>query len=196
MVASTTETVVAALADNPDLANLQSDLVKATAEIQVTVDPEQGHHRRPHRGAGRERGPDRPRPDHGHPADHRGRQARRPHRPGRSRDGHLGRQPQDAPGRHGRQGPARRRRDGRAGRRPGQHHAHRPGAGLVHHRRDHQRRHGRRVPRGDRGDRQPQGVGRDPGRGHRHAGRRHAPSRPRPSVGCSPRWPSPSCSST
>ena len=39
LVASTTETVVAALSDNPDLANLQSDLVKATAEIQVTVDP-------------------------------------------------------------------------------------------------------------------------------------------------------------
>ena len=39
LVASTTETVVGALKDNPDLANLQSDLVKATAEIQVTVDP-------------------------------------------------------------------------------------------------------------------------------------------------------------
>jgi hydrophobic/amphiphilic exporter-1 (mainly G- bacteria), HAE1 family len=39
LVASTTETVVTALADNPDLANLTSDLVQATAEIQVTVDP-------------------------------------------------------------------------------------------------------------------------------------------------------------
>jgi HAE1 family hydrophobic/amphiphilic exporter-1 len=39
LVASTTETVVDALSGNPDLANLRSDLVKATAEIQVTVDP-------------------------------------------------------------------------------------------------------------------------------------------------------------
>ncbi len=39
LVESATETVVAALADQPDLANLTSDLVKATAEIQVTVDP-------------------------------------------------------------------------------------------------------------------------------------------------------------
>lgn len=40
LVESTTEQVVAALADNPDLANLQSDLVKAAPEIQVRVDPE------------------------------------------------------------------------------------------------------------------------------------------------------------
>ena len=39
LVESTTATVVEALEGNPDLANLQSDLVKATAEIQVTVDP-------------------------------------------------------------------------------------------------------------------------------------------------------------
>ena len=39
LVESTSATIVDALADNPDLANLQSDLVKATAEIQVTVDP-------------------------------------------------------------------------------------------------------------------------------------------------------------
>jgi hydrophobic/amphiphilic exporter-1 (mainly G- bacteria), HAE1 family len=38
-VATTTDAVLAGLADNPDLANLQSDLVKATAEIQITVDP-------------------------------------------------------------------------------------------------------------------------------------------------------------
>ena len=40
LVASTTESVVAALADQTDLANLKSDLVKATPEIQVTVDPD------------------------------------------------------------------------------------------------------------------------------------------------------------
>ena len=39
LVASTAKTVVDALAANPDLANLTSDLVQATAEIQVTVDP-------------------------------------------------------------------------------------------------------------------------------------------------------------
>jgi hydrophobic/amphiphilic exporter-1 (mainly G- bacteria), HAE1 family len=39
LVASTTAAVVDALAGNPDLANLQSDLVTATPEIQVTVDP-------------------------------------------------------------------------------------------------------------------------------------------------------------
>ena len=33
------DAVVAALADDPKLANVQSDLVKATAEIQITVDP-------------------------------------------------------------------------------------------------------------------------------------------------------------
>ena len=38
-VATTTDAVLAGLANNPDLANLQSDLVKATAEIQITVDP-------------------------------------------------------------------------------------------------------------------------------------------------------------
>ncbi len=40
LVESSTAAVVAALADDPDLANLQSDLVKATAEIQIVVDPE------------------------------------------------------------------------------------------------------------------------------------------------------------
>ncbi len=39
LVESATATVVEALEGNPDLANLQSDLVKATPEIQVTVDP-------------------------------------------------------------------------------------------------------------------------------------------------------------
>ncbi len=39
LVDEATEALVAALADNTDLANLQSDLVKATPEIQVTVDP-------------------------------------------------------------------------------------------------------------------------------------------------------------
>jgi HAE1 family hydrophobic/amphiphilic exporter-1 len=38
-VATTTDAVLAALAGNTDLANLQSDLVQATAEIQVIVDP-------------------------------------------------------------------------------------------------------------------------------------------------------------
>jgi hydrophobic/amphiphilic exporter-1 (mainly G- bacteria), HAE1 family len=38
LVASTAKTVVDALTSNPDLANLTSDLVQATAEIQVTVD--------------------------------------------------------------------------------------------------------------------------------------------------------------
>ncbi len=38
LVASTAKTVVDALADNPDLANLTSDLVQATPEIQVKVD--------------------------------------------------------------------------------------------------------------------------------------------------------------
>jgi HAE1 family hydrophobic/amphiphilic exporter-1 len=40
LVESTTEAVVTALSDNADLANLRSDLVKATPEIQVTVDPD------------------------------------------------------------------------------------------------------------------------------------------------------------
>ena len=39
LVEQAAEAVVASLADNPDLANLQSDLVKATPEIQVVVDP-------------------------------------------------------------------------------------------------------------------------------------------------------------
>ena len=39
VVASTTETVVTALADQPGIANLKSDLVKATTEVQVSVDP-------------------------------------------------------------------------------------------------------------------------------------------------------------
>lgn len=39
LVDATTEAVVAALSGNPDLANLQSDLVRATPEIQVVVDP-------------------------------------------------------------------------------------------------------------------------------------------------------------
>jgi HAE1 family hydrophobic/amphiphilic exporter-1 len=39
LVDEATEALVAALSDNTDLANLQSDLVKATPEIQVTVDP-------------------------------------------------------------------------------------------------------------------------------------------------------------
>jgi HAE1 family hydrophobic/amphiphilic exporter-1 len=38
-VATATEAVMTGLADQPDLANLQSDLVKATPEVQVTVDP-------------------------------------------------------------------------------------------------------------------------------------------------------------
>ena len=38
-VATATEAIVTGLADQPDLANLQSDLVKATPEVQVTVDP-------------------------------------------------------------------------------------------------------------------------------------------------------------
>ncbi len=39
LVASTSAAVVDALSGNPDLANLKSDLVTATPEIQVTVDP-------------------------------------------------------------------------------------------------------------------------------------------------------------
>ncbi len=39
LVESATEAVVTSLSDNSELANLQSDLVKATPEIQVTVDP-------------------------------------------------------------------------------------------------------------------------------------------------------------
>ncbi len=39
LVDSTSETVVTALSDNPDLINLQSDVVKASPEIRVTVDP-------------------------------------------------------------------------------------------------------------------------------------------------------------
>ena len=38
-VAKATEAIVGGLADNADLANLKSDLVKATSEVQVTVDP-------------------------------------------------------------------------------------------------------------------------------------------------------------
>ena len=38
-VAKGTDAVVASLADDPDLLNLQSDLVAATPEVQVTVDP-------------------------------------------------------------------------------------------------------------------------------------------------------------
>ena len=38
-VATATEAIMTGLADQPDLANLQSDLVKATPEVQVTVDP-------------------------------------------------------------------------------------------------------------------------------------------------------------
>ncbi|HYH92352.1 MAG TPA: efflux RND transporter permease subunit, partial [Candidatus Saccharimonadales bacterium] len=40
LVESTTESLVEALSTNADLLNLKSDLVKATAEIQVTVDPD------------------------------------------------------------------------------------------------------------------------------------------------------------
>ena len=86
LVASTTETVVAALADNPDLANLKSDLVKATAEIQVTVDPNKAI------GVGLTAAQvaDEVRtalvPTTATQVTIDGRQARRPHRPGRSRD--------------------------------------------------------------------------------------------------------------
>ncbi|MBP1706076.1 MAG: hydrogenase expression protein, partial [Chloroflexi bacterium] len=38
-VASTTEAVMAALADNPDLLNLKSDLAKGAPEVEVAVDP-------------------------------------------------------------------------------------------------------------------------------------------------------------
>ncbi len=38
-VAQATDAVLTGLADQPDLVNLQSDLVKATPEVQVTVDP-------------------------------------------------------------------------------------------------------------------------------------------------------------
>ena len=38
-VAKATDAVMTGLADQPDLLNLQSDLVKATPEVQVTVDP-------------------------------------------------------------------------------------------------------------------------------------------------------------
>ncbi len=38
-VAQATDAVLTGLVDQPDLANLQSDLVKATPEVQVTVDP-------------------------------------------------------------------------------------------------------------------------------------------------------------
>jgi hydrophobic/amphiphilic exporter-1 (mainly G- bacteria), HAE1 family len=39
LVATATDTVLAALADRDDLINLQSDLVEATPEIRITVDP-------------------------------------------------------------------------------------------------------------------------------------------------------------
>src|SRR5690606_37491654 len=39
LIEPTTEAVVEALQANPDLANVTSDLVKATPEIQITVDP-------------------------------------------------------------------------------------------------------------------------------------------------------------
>ncbi len=56
--------MVASLANEPTLANLKSDLVKAAPEIQVTVDPAKALRGRADRGAGRQRGPDRAgRPD-------------------------------------------------------------------------------------------------------------------------------------
>jgi HAE1 family hydrophobic/amphiphilic exporter-1 len=39
LVAETSDTILAALSDNPDLINLQSDVVKATPQVSVVVDP-------------------------------------------------------------------------------------------------------------------------------------------------------------
>ena len=53
LVASTTESVVAALANQTGIANLKSDLVKAHARDPGHRRSRQGDRRRPHRGAGR-----------------------------------------------------------------------------------------------------------------------------------------------
>ena len=127
-VAKATDAVLAGLADQPDLLNLQSDLVKATPEVQVTVDPNKAITRRDERRPGLEPGalrPGRPERDLG-PIG--GRTDDLGHRPTRSDGRRLGRRSQGPARRHRRQGPARADRGRRAGRRPGQHHPHRPEA--------------------------------------------------------------------
>ena len=55
LVASTTEDVLAALSERDDLINLKSDLVTATPEVRITVDPNRATGRRLDRGPGRRR---------------------------------------------------------------------------------------------------------------------------------------------
>ena len=138
LVESTTAAILARMNQNPDLANVKTDLVQATPEVQVTVDPNKaiavGHDGRA--GGGRSPlravGPDR---DAGGP---RRRPASRPDRPARSRADAVGRGPPGAPRGHGGEGAARHDRDRGAGQRPGQHHADRPGS-LGHDQRpDHE----------------------------------------------------------
>ena len=141
LVASTTEDVLAALSDRDDLINLKSDLVTATPEIRITVDPNRAMRRR-HRP--RPRSPAKCARPCRRPSRRRSRSRARPTRstsscasiprPSRaSRTSTRCRRNDD-------QGAARPDRDRRAGRRPGQHHPDRPGAGRPDHRRDRRRK--------------------------------------------------------
>ena len=98
--------IVAALADQPDLVNLKSDLVKATPEVQVTVDPNKAITvgMTAAQVAGQVRAALVAQPATTHPV------RRRPdgpgRRPARPRGRGVGRRSQGAAGRHGGGGPA------------------------------------------------------------------------------------------
>ena len=181
-VASTTEAVQAALAGVEGLDNITSDLVKAAPEVQVRVDPNKalgvgftsaqvGAEIRTALDADDRRA---------HPA--RRRRPRRPRVPARRRVADVRGRPQGAAGRDDRPRAARgdRRRD--PGRRPEPDHPDRRIALGDDQRRDHQRRHRRRVGRGPGRDRRPPRRRDDPAGGQRRAGRRP------PAAGRGIRW--------
>ena len=165
-VESATTTVMAAISGRSDLSNLKSDLVKATPEIQVTVDPAKAALV-------------------GSTAAQIAQQVRAVLSPTTATtvtlDGtgvtqvvvqtdpngdHLCRRAQPTAGRHGAHRAPRTGRGGQAGRRPGQHHAHRRPACRADHGRDHERRHGQGLRRGQDPGRRSRRAGRDP-RGRR-----------------------------
>ena len=192
-----TTAIVAELADQPDLVNLKSNLVKATPEVQVTVDPNKAITvgMTAAQVAGQVRAALVAQPATIDPV------GRRPdgpgHRPARPRGRRLGRRPQGPAGRHGRR--RCRSRPSRPSTRSSVQGSitridERPASSIT------------AEIAGDDTGAVSKSVQADldclgrrrrvPGRHDRRAGRRHASSRARRSAACSPRWASPSCSST
>ena len=128
--------IVAELADQPDLVNLKSNLVKATPEVQVTVDPNKAITvgMTAAQVAGQVRAALVAQPATTDPV------GRRPdgpgHRPARPQGRGVGRRPQGPAGRHGRRGAAGDDRDRRPGHRPGEHLPDRRAARGIDHGRD------------------------------------------------------------